>query len=697
MAKLKIKKQLSLELTQDYQGIAESGDLETEQLQILQVLQIQNQAMGLTNNGIVIANATHPDYPIIYCNRAFSHITGYAKQEIIGKSYRFLQGPDTDSAAIEQIRLAILHKTECQVVLKNYRKDGTPFWNELKISPVQNRQGQVTHFVGVQNDITRRKEAEEKLHANEERFRQVVNSISDHIYVTEISKEGVYTNLYLSPHAQTLTGYPLTSLEADWNFWPSEIIYREDRALATTQAKRLAAGIDSEVEYRIKRADGQIIWVRDSGRVTQEGESTIVYGVVSDITERKHTEEKRQHAQKMEAIGQLAGGVAHDFNNLLTVIYGHCELLLSEISHPKDFRREELEQIKTASEQAIILTHQLLTFSRQRSPQSEVIDLNRIIHQFKGMLQRLIGENIDLVDNLSPNLNKIKADPGQIEQVLMNLVINARDAMPKGGRLTISTANIQLDNNSTKNLELAPGSYVWFAVTDTGQGIDTATQLRIFEPFFTTKAIGKGTGLGLSTVYGIIQQNGGQIDVTSQLGEGATFEIWLPAATKTARTTMANTPDLSDLTGHETILLVEDEVNVRTIIHKFLHRRGYNVIEAKNVQEALELCRQDKLQIDLIVTDIIMPEMNGYDLVKQVSQWHADLKVLYVSGYSDDVLDKHDIGQEGVALLEKPFSSVALARKVREVLTSSVNFQPELAKVSQVVDKDAPSDQREID
>jgi len=507
----------------------------------------------------------------------------------------------------------------------------------------------------------------EQLRAKEERFRQVINSISDHIYVTEIASDGTHINLYISPHAETLTGYSLSMVEADWNFWPSLIIYPDDRMIATAQAERLAQGIDSEVEYRIMRADGQVIWVRDSGRVTHEGEAVVVYGVVSDITVRKQAEEKRRHAQKMEAIGQLAGGVAHDFNNLLTVISGQCELLLKDAFHPNDPRRYEINEIKIASERAIMLTQQLLTFSRQRPVHFQVLNLNDVIDQIKNMLGRLIGENIDLVDHLAPDLPSIKADAGQIEQVLLNLAINARDAMPKGGSLTIVTTAIKLDPAKAKSMELIGGRYVRLTVTDTGAGINPAVQARIFEPFFTTKAMGEGTGLGLSTVYGIIRQLGGQVQVFSQADQGATFEIYLPVTTEPIRPSTFAEPHPLDLNGYESILLVEDEANVRAITAKFLRKRGYNVQEAATVEEAMAVCCHSAVAIDLLITDVIMPDMNGYELAKQLRQCHPTLKVLYISGYPDDVLDEYNIKTEGLALLEKPFSADTLARKVREI------------------------------
>ncbi|MCB9079437.1 MAG: response regulator [Anaerolineaceae bacterium] len=508
----------------------------------------------------------------------------------------------------------------------------------------------------------------DQLRANEERFRQVINSISDHIYVTQIAPDGTHINRYISPHAETLTGYALSMFEADWNFWPSRVIYPDDRMIAAAQAERLAQGVDSEVEYRIMRADGQVIWVRDSGRVTYEGESAVVYGVVSDITLRKQAEEKRRHAQKMEAIGQLAGGVAHDFNNLLTVISGQCELLLKDSFHPNDPRRYEINEIKIASERAIILTQQLLTFSRQRPVQFQVINLNDVIDQIKNMLGRLIGENIDLVDNLAPDLPFIKADAGQIEQVLLNLAINARDAMPKGGNLTIATTAIELDSATAKSMELIGGHYVRLTVADSGTGIQPEVQSRIFEPFFTTKAMGEGTGLGLSTVYGIVRQLGGQVQVFSQVGQGCTFELYLPVTTEMLRPPTILEPHPLDLIGYETILLVEDEASVRTVTAKFLRKRGYNVKEAASIEEALAVCCHSKAIIDLLISDVIMPTMNGYELAKQLKQCHPMLKVLYISGYPDDVLDEYNITTEGLDLLEKPFSADTLARKVRELL-----------------------------
>ncbi|MCB0168488.1 MAG: response regulator [Anaerolineae bacterium] len=508
----------------------------------------------------------------------------------------------------------------------------------------------------------------EQLRTNEERFRQVINSISDHIYVTQIAPDGTHVNLYISPHAETLTGYSLSMFEADWNFWPSLVIYPDDRSLAAAQAERLAQGVDSEVEYRIMRADGQVIWVRDSGRVTHESEAIVVYGVVSDITVRKQAEEKRRHAQKMEAIGQLAGGVAHDFNNLLTVISGQCELLLKDAFHPNDPRRYEINEIKIASERAIILTQQLLTFSRQRPVQFQVLNLNDVIDQIKNMLGRLIGENIHLVDNLAADLPSIKADAGRIEQVLLNLAINARDAMLKGGTLTITTTALKLDSAKAKSMELIRGHYVRLTVADTGTGIDPAVQTRIFEPFFTTKAMGEGTGLGLSTVYGIVRQLGGQVQFFSEAGRGTTFELYLPVTTEPVRPSTFIEPHPLDLYGQESILLVEDEANVRAITAKFLRKRGYNVEEASTIEEALDMCCGSKVAVDLLITDVIMPNMNGYELAKQLKQCYSALKVLYISGYPDDILDEHNVTTEGLALLEKPFSADTLARKVRELL-----------------------------
>jgi two-component system cell cycle sensor histidine kinase/response regulator CckA len=372
-----------------------------------------------------------------------------------------------------------------------------------------------------------------------------------------------------------------------------------------------------------------------------------------------------RQSQKMEAIGQLAGGVAHDFNNLLTAICGHSELSLNRLK-PGDPLYRPLEQIKRSGERAAALTRQLLAFSRKQMLQPKIIDLNQIVIDMNKMLQRLIG---DLLMGLAADLGKVKADPNQIEQILMNLSINARDAMPRGGRLTIETSNMNLGEEYARDhLSVPPGRYVMLAVSDNGCGMDANTQAHIFEPFFTTKEVGKGTGLGLATVYGIVQQSGGTIWLYSEVGRGTAFKIYLPCAEAVTKEVAPEVFDFKALRGTETILLVEDEDVVREMATEILRDSGYRVLEAKHGPDALVLEKQHSGEIDLMLTDVVMPQMSGRELAEQLTPLRRDMKVLYMSGYTDDAIVHHGVLEEGTAFIGKPFTPTALARKVREIL-----------------------------
>ncbi|HXV44800.1 MAG TPA: ATP-binding protein, partial [Anaerolineae bacterium] len=520
-------------------------------------------------------------------------------------------------------------------------------------------------------EITERKQAEVALRASEERFRQVISSISDWIYTTRINEDGSRVNLYLSSHVETLTGYPYEKFMADWNFWPSGVVHPDDRAAAAEQSARLAVGQSSEMEYRLIRADGEIIWVRDSARVESEGDKAkIIYGVVSDITQRKQLEEQFHQSQKMEAIGRLAGGVAHDFNNLLTVINGYSELLLYRHLDGTSPLRRYIEEIKKAGERAASLTGQLLAFSRKQVLQPQIIDLNTVVADIDKMLRRLIGEDIDLVTAPGAESGSVKADPGQIEQVIMNLVVNARDAMPHGGNLTVGTANVTLDETYTRGIVgLEPGPHVVLMVKDTGSGMDPEILSHIFEPFFTTKEKQKGTGLGLATVYGIVTQSGGYIDVSSKVGAGTTFKVYLPQVDQQVE---LSKPEQSTEAPHgqETILLVEDEDLVRDLTRTVLLEHGYRVLEASGGSQALSISEQYQNPIDLLATDVVMPHMSGRELAERLLLLRPDIKILYMSGYTDDIIVHHGLADPSITFLQKPFTPAELAHKVREVLDS---------------------------
>ena len=400
------------------------------------------------------------------------------------------------------------------------------------------------------------------------------------------------------------------------------------------------------------------------------GAITHFVAIKKDITERLQLEAQFRQAQKMESVGQLASGIAHDFNNLLTVINGMSELVLAQIS-PDDPMHADVQEIRRAGERAATLTRQLLAFSRQQILEPRVLNLNTVVAGMESLLRRLLGEDIDLVVVLTPDVGSVKADPGQIEQVITNLAVNARDAMPQGGRLTIETQNVEIDEAYARQHGEAvpPGSYVRLAVSDSGVGMDEATRARIFEPFFTTKGPGKGTGLGLSTVYGIVTQSHGFIWVDSEVGQGTSFKIYLPQVTEAAGTDRPR-PTVVSSSGTETILLVEDSLGLRKLATRFLERAGYTVLRAASGEEALRLLERHEEPVHLLLSDVVMPGMSGRLLAEQLAQIRPGMKVLYMSGYTSDTTVRHGVWEGKVNFLNKPFTAAALLRKVREVLDS---------------------------
>jgi signal transduction histidine kinase/ActR/RegA family two-component response regulator len=420
-------------------------------------------------------------------------------------------------------------------------------------------------------------------------------------------------------------------------------------------------------EQRYRTSSGRLIEVESAAHDIEYGGVAAQLVVLMDVTQRRLLEDQLRQAQKMEAVGMLAGGVAHDFNNLLTIITGYSQLILNNLA-PEDPNRQSAEQIMKAGERAATLTRQLLAFSRRQVLQPKVLDVNRLIGTLTAMLRRLIGEDIDLQLELRVGLGQVNADPGQIEQVLMNLVVNARDAMPRGGTLTIETANVDLDENYTRtHVTLKPGPYVMIAVSDTGTGMDENTKAHAFEPFFTTKAQGRGTGLGLSTVFGIVRQSGGGVDIYSALGKGTSAKVYLP---RIDQPEIMETPEQrAQVTkGNETILIAEDDEMVRSLVKETLIRQGYEVLDAAGPVEAQKIADSHRGLIHLLITDVVMPKINGRDLAARLARRRPQMKVLYMSGYTDGAVVNNGILRKEVAFLQKPFTPAALADKVREVL-----------------------------
>ena len=476
--------------------------------------------------------------------------------------------------------------------------------------------------------------------------------------------------LHVNHALLTIIGYTREELlEMDFQ----TITHPDDLPNDLEHLSRVASGeIDSyALEKRYIHATGRVIWIQLDVSVVRDaaGAPGYLIGQIQDITNRRQLEEQFRHSQKMEAVGRLAGGVAHDFNNLLTVISGYSELALQRVadgeSRPEDVR-EDLDEIKNAAARATALTQQLLAFSRQQVVRPGRLDLNEIVTEIEKMLDRLIGEDVALVLNLGATAGTVEADAGQLEQVIFNLAVNARDAMPGGGTLTIETAAIELEASlDSEHGRIEPGRYVRLAVTDDGTGMDAETQDRVFEPFFTTKEVGKGTGLGLSTVYGILEQSGGHVRIRTSPGSGTSFEIYLPECTS-EETLEAAPAGGGPIGGSETILLVEDEASVRDLTRRMLERSGYRVLSAANGIDALQLCTTHVGHIDLLVTDVVMPQMRGVEVARRATGIRPGLRVLFMSGYTDNSIGV-DIA-ESVSFLQKPFTLAELLEAVRSAL-----------------------------
>jgi two-component system cell cycle sensor histidine kinase/response regulator CckA len=448
------------------------------------------------------------------------------------------------------------------------------------------------------------------------------------------------------------------------------VFYEADtpQALAHVEECLAHPGRVFQWELRKVRKDGSLLWVKEVARTVQSPDrKPVILIVCEDITDVRRLEEQLRHAQKMDAIGTLSGGVAHDFNNLLTVIKGYSNMVLSRA--PDEEIRADIEAIDEAAERAASLTRQLLAFSRRQVLQPKVLNLNALVANMDKMLRRMIGADVEIITVTDPDLGSVKADPGQIEQVIMNLAVNARDAMPHGGKLTLETANADLDETYARDhIGVQPGPHVMLAVSDTGIGMDAKTQARIFEPFFTTKELGKGTGMGLAMIYGIVKQSSGSIWVYSERGHGTTFKVYLPRVDEQADRLPREERPAATVRGTETIVLVEDDRQVRELARSILTVYGYSVLVAENTQSVAPMCEQYAGRIHLLLTDVVMPEISSKELLRQVVVRQPDIKVLYMSGYTTNAIVHYGVLDTGTFFLQKPFTPTALVSKVREVL-----------------------------
>jgi two-component system cell cycle sensor histidine kinase/response regulator CckA len=613
---------------------------------------------------------------VIEFNPAAEKCFGYSRQEALGQDLADLVVPERFQ---EQFRAELAEHVagaqdatfDRQTQLRK-RKDGTEFPIERTGTRLDARSPPI--IMGFIRDISERVKAEAALREAETRFTRLAESGLVGIIIGEDTGRIVDANdTFL-----TMVGYSrhdLASGLVSWaNMTPPEWVSLN--AAATEQLR--SEGVAGPWEKEYLRKDGSRVPVL-VGVATLEGNRNLSLSI--DLSARKQaeagqtraeealrqSEEQLRQAQKMEAVGRLAGGVAHDFNNVLSVIMSYGELILGDLK-PADPLRADIEEIRKAASRAAGLTRQLLLFSRQQVVEPKVIDLHDVLKSMDKMLQRILGEDVDLVLLAPKSIGRVKVDPSHVEQVILNLVVNARDAMPRGGKLTIETSNVVLDEHYTGNhLPSKAGQYVMMAVSDTGTGMDRDTQARIFEPFFTTKEKGKGTGLGLSTVFGIVKQSNGSIWVYSEPDKGTTFKVYLPRVDAEVDVLRPSVPPTT-LLGKETILLVEDEEQVRAVVLSVLRRQGYHVIPAQNPGEALLLCERHSGKIDLLLTDVVMPQMSGPDLARRLAPIRPGMRVLCMSGYTDDSIVRHGVLESGVAFIQKPVTPALLARKVREVL-----------------------------
>ncbi|HXO86376.1 MAG TPA: PAS domain S-box protein [Gemmatimonadales bacterium] len=606
---------------------------------------------------------TDPHGTIRYVNERFTQITGYAPAEAIGKTPRIFKSGLTPPEYYRALWTTITGGNVWHAEIQNRRKSGEVYWDAVTVSPIRDQRGAIAYFLAVQEDITRRKDTESALRESDRRARTLFETVN--LVVLGLDRGGMVE--YVNPFFLQRFGYARDAvIGRNW----FELVPASQRATMQDVFRDLIDENEhTHYENPVLTKDGQERLIAWNNTVLRdvEGQPIGTLSIGEDITERTQLELQLRQAQKMEAIGRLAGGVAHDFNNVLTAVFGYVDLLREEMP-PGSSALQDLAEVRKAAERAADLTRQLLAFSRQQVLEPVVLPLNDHIEEFEKMLRRVIGEDVELRLALSKDIGNVRADPGQLQQVIMNLAVNARDAMPQGGKLLLETANVDLSEQYAElHQPVIPGRYVMLAVSDTGTGMPPDVKARIFEPFFTTKEKGKGTGLGLSTVYGIVKQSGGYVWVYTELGRGTTFKVYLPRV-DAPPDRPAKPREAGTLTGSETILLAEDDAILRPLAKALLVKLGYTVLEAENADAALAAAQAHQGPIHLLVSDVVMPGPSGRELARRLAALRPETRVLFVSGYTDDAIVHHGMLEPGLNFLQKPFTPSVLARKVREVL-----------------------------
>ncbi|MEW6140377.1 MAG: PAS domain S-box protein [Thermodesulfobacteriota bacterium] len=607
------------------------------------------------------------------CNRRAEELLGYSRDQLMGKPVFDLYSdtPEGKGRARKVFERFLAGLPVVDQELQMQKADGSPLWISLTVNGIRDSNGHLVESRSMVLDISDRKRAEEALSESEAFYRSLYENISDCIFIVDVTPEGRFKFVSFNPAEERAVGLTTDQVANRFtdDLFPKEVAEHINNHYQMCVQKRETIHYEEVLDV----PKGKVSFL--TSLVPIEGPDGRIYriiGVARDITEEKSLQRQLIQAQKMEAIGQLAGGVAHDFNNILTAIIGYSDVLTRRIPADSPYR-SEIVQINRAGIRAAHLTRQLLAFSRKQILDLRPLNLNEVIAGFQKMLKPLIGEDIEVVVYLDPSIGIIMGDQTQIEQILLNLAINSRDAMPTGGKLTIETANVSLDEAYARtHPEVRPGPYVTLAVSDTGYGIDPQVLPRVFDPFFTTKEKEKGTGLGLSTVYGIVKQHQGHVSAYSESGRGTTFKVYLPIVQRPPVHTSASpaAAAATQLRGWETVLVVEDDEIVRQLTAEVLETLGYSVLQCSNPQEARTVCMEHQGPIHLLLTDVVLPQMDGRRLFDSLSQQFPEMKVLYVSGYAENAIVHHGVLDAGVNFLQKPFTVQDLAKKVREVLDS---------------------------